>query len=417
MLCFALGAIAAGLLFSRTASPAPPPHVAVEPVRLARHARALQQCPGPTCKIDLEDRFLAEKQRRRRRRQRKARARNREEPTTNTSATIVEGAASAAAGAVATSAARAIDVGALKPLSPLPSAYALHLAYMEAHPANRPDASAGVRDSWGVAIVAHGNKVGYTSGMSKRDAELLAIMQQSGWDERDSPVVAMPPRAMGGATRIIPVLTGNAWHWGRQQCPRECVANEGVCLPDLGRCDCPRHRWGPQCELHVQPALARPQTHHGWCVYNDSSAFFCDKPVCEHSRGACHPSPLFASDCLVWPRMTSDGLLDQVSAIRPEAMAAARPLIASVRRWTIAPTGAMGGGCARVAHASASQATLVQRARGIPDGFVSQIASTAAGATLAFASVDRPITGSTVRWSRSGRARRRCMRCPLATWE
>ena len=115
--------------------------------------------------------------------------------------------------------------------------------------------------------------------------------------------------------------------------------------------------------------------------------------------------------------MTSDGLLDQVSAIRPEAMAAARPLTASVRRWTNAPTGAMGGGCARVARASASQATLVQRARGIPNGIVSQIASTADNATLAFASAGHLITGSTAHLSRSGRARKRCMRCPLATWE
>ena len=101
------------------------------------------------------------------------------------------------------------------------------------------------------------------------DAELLAIQRQSGWDVRDSPVVALPPRASGsgaGRTRIAPVLTGNAWHWGRQQCPRECVANEGVCLPDVGRCDCPRHRWGSRCEVHVQPALARTAVHHGWCV-------------------------------------------------------------------------------------------------------------------------------------------------------
>ena len=59
-----------------------------------------------------------------------------------------------------------------------------------------------------------------------------------------------------------------------------CLTVDGACgCLGVGRCDCPRHRWGRVCELHVQPALSRTSVHHGWCVYNDSSAFFCDK-VC-----------------------------------------------------------------------------------------------------------------------------------------
>ena len=160
----------------------------------------------------------------------------------------------------------------LRPLSPLPRAYLLQLEWRKAHPHNRPeydgDASAH-RGAW-MSVAS-----GYERGKATRDAELLAIQRQSGWDPSDSPAVSLPPVASQ------PVLTGNAWHWGRGACPPACRANGGVCLPALGRCDCPRHRWGAACELVVQPAVSRTEMHHGWCVYNDSSPFFCDKPLCE----------------------------------------------------------------------------------------------------------------------------------------
>lgn len=174
----------------------------------------------------------------------------------------------------------------LRPLSPLPTPYRLHLEYMAAHPVTRPDA--GHQGSWFSAAR------GYERGRSSRDAELAAIQRQSGWDPGDSPMVTLPPPASGGYEARAdkeawrPVLTGNAWHWGEGRCPEACVANGGVCLPTVGRCDCPRHRWGASCELFVQPALARPERFHGWCVYNDSSPFFCDKPLCVRAVGEAH---------------------------------------------------------------------------------------------------------------------------------
>lgn len=168
----------------------------------------------------------------------------------------------------------------LRPLSPLPLPYVQHLAYMAKHPQNRPDPSVANRGAWMSPVR------GYERGKSTRNAELEAIMQQSGWNEGDSPMGVLPPPA-GRA-----VLTGNAWHWGQGNCPASCSINGGVCLPTLGRCDCPRHRWGPACEWAVEPAVSRTQLHHGWCVYNDSSPFFCDRPLCENRRGEAFRSGL-----------------------------------------------------------------------------------------------------------------------------
>ena len=44
------------------------------------------------------------------------------------------------------------------------------------------------------------------------------------------------------------------------------------------------------CEMLVEPAVARKHLFNGWCVYNDSNAFFCDKPLCEHSQSERHPA-------------------------------------------------------------------------------------------------------------------------------
>ena len=232
----AFGALIAGVLFRRTLPASPPPHVLREPIRLARNARlltAVHECPGTDCIIDVEREMQEQPpgggERRRRRRWRRGRGRHRGRFYGNASGDAVGKAVRGTAA-----------FGDLKPLTPLPSAYALHLAYMEAHPTNRPDAtSSGVRDAWGVAIVAHGNKVDTRGGVSQRDAELLAIQRQSGWDILDSPAVALPA-PLGDSSRAsarppAPVLTGSAWHWGRGRCPAECAANEGVCLPDLGR--------------------------------------------------------------------------------------------------------------------------------------------------------------------------------------
>ena len=122
------------------------------------------------------------------------------------------------------------------------------------------------------------------------DDEQRKIQRQSGWALEDSHVGL---RASGAdAAALAPLLTGNAWHWGARGCPAACAANGGVCLPDLGRCDCPRHRWGPECETLVQPAVARPQLFHGWCVYNDSSPWFCDKPLCARAGRRTHQQQL-----------------------------------------------------------------------------------------------------------------------------
>ena len=173
----------------------------------------------------------------------------------------------------------------LRPLSPLPRAYSLHLDYMRAHPYNRPGYNgAGSR-----------TKIGsfFSGSPLKRESELVAIQRQSGWDPSDSPAIALPPPsrdpyAAASAGPQAPVLTGNAWHWGGGRCPSACRANGGVCLPAVGRCDCPRHKWGASCELFVQPAVQRTEAHHGWCVYNDSSPFFCDRPLCDKRAGETH---------------------------------------------------------------------------------------------------------------------------------
>ena len=89
-------------------------------------------------------------------------------------------------------------------------------------------------------------------------------LPSAGWRDADSP----PGLEAGGASSLRdpapPVLTGNAWHFGHGRCPAACSGNGGVCLPALGRCDCPRHRWGPTCEILVQPAVARPERFNGW---------------------------------------------------------------------------------------------------------------------------------------------------------
>jgi hypothetical protein len=176
----------------------------------------------------------------------------------------------------------------LRPPSPLPRPYLEHLGYMTKHPFNRPNLERK-SSSWTTVFSGERKQL-------SREVELKAIQRQSGWDVDDSPAVRLPPPAAAegagptdaAATALAPVLTGSARHWGRGRCPPACAKHGGVCLPALGRCDCPRHRWGAACELHVQPALARTWLHHGWCVYNDSSPFFCDKPLCERSRAETH---------------------------------------------------------------------------------------------------------------------------------
>ena len=183
----------------------------------------------------------------------------------------------------------------LRTHSPLPVSpvYLDHLSYMEKHPGN---GKAATVDSWKAGVG------GYDRGLGSRQAELLAIAFQSGphrhrtasappphhprtapahrprafsargcrlstsagWRDADSP----PGLEAGGASSLRepapPVLTGNAWHFGHGRCPAACSGNGGVCLPALGRCDCPRHRWGPTCEILVQPAVARPERFNGW---------------------------------------------------------------------------------------------------------------------------------------------------------
>ena len=194
------------------------------------------------------------------------------------------------------------------PLSPLPRAYALHLDYMAKNPATGPSGLCAKEGRYSRAI-STSCTIGkwFERGLATRDAELIAIQRQSGWDPSDSPFVTLPPPAAdadaGGVADtdtavVTPVLTGTSWHWGRGRCPAACTANGGVCLPALGRCDCPRHRVGRTCETLVEPAVSRTHLHHGWCVYNDSSPYFCDKPLCvdrpreRFGREACVGDPV-----------------------------------------------------------------------------------------------------------------------------
>jgi hypothetical protein len=154
----------------------------------------------------------------------------------------------------------AAAAAAPRPLKPLPATYLSHLAYMDRHPSNGPEGGLKNGGRWMSGTANH------ERGLGSRDAELKAIMRQSGWGDDDS------PPALGAGTPVdrAPLLTGNAWHFGAAGCPAACAANGGVCFAPLARCDCPRHRWGPACEQLVQPAVARTSIYNGWCVYNDS---------------------------------------------------------------------------------------------------------------------------------------------------
>lgn len=260
---------------------------------LPEKALEVDGCPGPRCV--LHEAVLADSPNRRSRRGRRSRRRHHTAATSSSSPTLH---ASSSAMASVRPAANTSDSAhepappafhGLLPQSPLPLPYVQHLAYMKMHPHNRPDfqgQGSASRGTWMTVVP------GYERGLATRDKELQAIQRQSGWDPSDSPAVALPPPWASGedaaAPGIVPVLTGNAWHHGRGRCPDACRVNGGVCLPALGRCDCPRHRLGPVCELHVEPAVSRTHLHHGWCVYNDSSPFFCDKPLCEHATNESH---------------------------------------------------------------------------------------------------------------------------------
>ena len=147
--------------------------------------------------------------------------------------------------------------------SPLPRPFAEHLVYMAANPENLPQK---------VKLARGAFFIGSAGGFASRELELDSMRKAAGWRSFDSPVLP--------SQLTSPVLTGNAWHWGTGKCPDECRTNGGVCSHDLGRCDCPRHRYGKSCEVLVQPAVARKHIFSGWCVYNDSQPFFCDKPLC-----------------------------------------------------------------------------------------------------------------------------------------
>ena len=87
------------------------------------------------------------------------------------------------------------------------------------------------------------------------------------------PVLAARAPRDGAASSLRGCVcrAGTAWHHGEGKCPPECSQRGGVCYPPLGRCDCPRHRWGPACDFVVEPAIARTHIFSGWCVYNDSA--------------------------------------------------------------------------------------------------------------------------------------------------
>ena len=98
---------------------------------------------------------------------------------------------------------------------------------------------------------------------------------QSGWSDQDAPPGARRrPRRPRPCSRMRTTAAP----------PSAAVQQRGVCLPPLAA-RCPRHRWGPTCE--VLAAGGRPERFHGWCVHNDSSPWFCDKPLC--TGQPCHP--------------------------------------------------------------------------------------------------------------------------------
>ena len=176
---------------------------------------------------------------------------------------------------------------------PLPPVYLDHLRYMDAHPHNGVDPTSKKTGSWMAHVTGYS---GAEHNFASRMDELASIQSKSGWTYRDSPLGLQVP---GAEQSKAPVLTGNAWHWGANRCPAECAQNGGVCLPSVGRCDCPRNRYGPVCEVLVEPAVARKQLHNGWCVYNDSSPFFCDKPICIEKAGERHTLAGVRSDACV----------------------------------------------------------------------------------------------------------------------
>mmetsp|Transcript_38002 Transcript_38002/g.127179 ORF Transcript_38002/g.127179 Transcript_38002/m.127179 type:complete len:561 (+) Transcript_38002:25-1707(+) len=163
--------------------------------------------------------------------------------------------------------------------SPLASTYLAHLRYMSKHDGSPRDTQPHTR-TWLTEARGTGE-----AGLASRDRELAKMLRSAGWQERDSP----PGLQAGGGQG--PLLTGTAWHHGEGKCPPECSQRGGVCYPPLGRCDCPRHRWGPACDFVVEPAIARTHIFSGWCVYNDSAPWFCDRPACTSS----HPSPFSVS--------------------------------------------------------------------------------------------------------------------------
>ena len=163
---------------------------------------AVAACMGPTC--DMESSGASEAggvghgrergaRRRERRRQQLLRRewrqqQRRQQPQQPAARGSVDGGKSASviarAGGLPVSAVTADGYGSLRPLEPLPSAYALHLQYMRGHSSNRPAEQFGSgagRGTWRAHF-----------GGTSRDAELLAIQRQSGWDLSDSPAVTIP---------------------------------------------------------------------------------------------------------------------------------------------------------------------------------------------------------------------------------
>jgi hypothetical protein len=102
-----------------------------------------------------------------------------------------------------------------------------------------------------------------SSRASKRAGEQMQMRKNSGYMHRDS---ALPP-GMGGGT----VLTGTAWHHGGDAAAAKC-SERGTWAAPLRRCDCGPFAWGADCSISVVTQTI--------CVYNDSRAWFCDKPAC-----------------------------------------------------------------------------------------------------------------------------------------
>jgi len=159
----------------------------------------------------------------------------------------------------------------------------------------------------------------------------------------------LPPRmAIKMAVQPLPMLLLYLAVYTHASLTSKCVAgcsNHGTCNEELGRCDCPRHRSGPTCEVNhardkagIEELCDKYSFIGTTCMKNTSSSGTClndcnQRGTCVNGWCHCRP-PYYGADCCLSFTLDGPVLLEGLNYTRAAYLprvVSSGPLL--MRKW------------------------------------------------------------------------------------